>query len=177
MTFINHDRLDNATLAGQAELERNDLAARLPRSNTFLGAELHWSGAFRPCQVRDLSEGGALLVVDSAPPAGTRALLVRGPHRLGAFIVWSDAKRCGLRFDHTVIVADLISGKGAGPTGPPVVEANHSVPTAAIADLCSRADRLSAAIEQSAGPNSSIHAECVALAEALQRIRVSPASA
>ena len=173
MTFINHGQFDGDTPARDGPLERNDHAARLPRANTFLGAELQWSGVSRRCQVRDLSEGGALLVVDAAPAKGTRVLLVRGSHRLGSTIVWSDAKRCGLRFDHPVIVTDLISGKGTSPAATPVRAATHIVSAEVIGELCALADRLAAA-SAIGGSDPSLQADSLALAHALHRIRTTP---
>ncbi|NNM75970.1 PilZ domain-containing protein [Sphingomonas sp. ID1715] len=175
MTFVNHGQFDNGEPGSGAPFARNALPARLPRANTFLGADLQWAGLSRRCQVRDLSEGGALLAIESPPPMGTRALLIRGPHRVAAGIVWSEAKRCGLRFEHPVVVADVISGKGAAqpaPTGAP--DGDVGAATVAIGELCSRADRLAAAIGQVPGIDPLLQADMVALAHALHRIRAAP---
>lgn len=177
MTFINHGQFEKAASSAAAAVEGNALPSRLPRANTSLGAELHWSGISRRCQVRDLSEGGALLVVDAPPAKDTRVLLVRGQHRLGASIVWSDARRCGLRFDHAVVVADLISGKGAPSIAAPAAAATHSIPAEVLTELCARADRLAAAIGQVAGIGPSVQADCLALAHALHRLRLAPDAA
>lgn len=170
MTFIDHGQFESDKVAGDAAIPRNDQTARLPRANTFLGAELHWSGQSRRGQIRDLSEGGALMVVTPPPAAGTRVILVRGPHRLSASVAWSDANRCGVRFDHPVVVADLISGKGTAQPIAPAPSLDCTISVGLLAELCAQADRLAQQIAV-AGVSPSLQAECLALAHALHRVR------
>lgn len=162
MTY--HDR-DSVRSASDAPQERR------PRSSTFLGAELHWPANERRAQVRDLSETGALVVTEAPPAPGTRVLLLRGEHRLHAQVVWSSGHRCGLRFDHSVSVAEVIRGSllqnKAGVT-PAAAASGSSDP---LDTICEQANRIALALAGGESDGVDLHAQALELVHLLRRFR------
>lgn len=160
MTYQSHAQFSDA-------LAKSD--QRSPRSSTFLGARLRWGSTERPAQVRDLSETGALVILDPAPPAGTPVMLIRGEYRLHAQAVWAFDGRCGLRFMEPITVPDVIKGK---PPEGVVRDAAEGRSLSQIDELCSRADRLAASLAERGDTAVDLHRQAIELGQMLRRLRL-----
>lgn len=162
VTYQNHEQFRGAS--GKADQRR-------PRASTFLGAQLQWAGTERPVQVRDLSETGALVMIDRPPSVGTPVLLIRGDHRLHADVVWGGEGKCGVRFGQAVAVQEVI--KGTRPQPKPFARgADTGRPTELLDELCERADRLALALAEQGAGFENMRGQALEIAHLLRRLRV-----
>ena len=69
-----------------------------PRRRVKKRVRLRWSVADVPATIQNESKGGAMLVVDGAPPRGTIATILSGMEELTVMLMWADGRRAGVRF-------------------------------------------------------------------------------
>ncbi|MEO5640860.1 MAG: hypothetical protein ABIQ98_03730 [Sphingomicrobium sp.] len=96
--------MDDGLSSGAAGANGPD-ELREARTNLFIAAVLQWSGGSSAVTVRNLSASGALVEAGSLPPAGSVVRLVRGTLAASGTVAWSEARRCGIRLDGTVVIA------------------------------------------------------------------------
>jgi hypothetical protein len=75
----------------------------------FLAAVLRTETEQAPVRVRNMSSLGAMVDSPLGPPAGTQIHLLRGPLLARGTVMWSSAKRCGLRFTSELSVKDWLA--------------------------------------------------------------------
>jgi hypothetical protein len=84
---------------------RGPFESRAPRKRTFMtGLLVHGDGAFTaPCTIRDISEGGAKIILDRRRPLPGDVYLIAVKHGVAhlAKVVWLDFPARGLQFART----------------------------------------------------------------------------
>ncbi|MEO8175435.1 MAG: PilZ domain-containing protein [Sphingomicrobium sp.] len=95
--------IPDGTHAGATAESRADV-----RTNLFVAAILRTPGTAQQVRIRDLSPLGAK--VDGATVAvGSTVTLVRGQLSVAGLVVWSEANRCGLQFQSSVVVREWMA--------------------------------------------------------------------
>lgn len=113
--------------SGQAGLQQ----PRPQRKNLMLSATIESAGTRVAVRIRNLSETGAMLDGPVLPGPGAQLVLRRAEIEIGAIVVWSEAGRCGIRFDNVAASVDeWVTGKRplafAGQQGQARVDAIQS---------------------------------------------------
>lgn len=84
---------------------------RAPRKNIFLAASIVAGALKADVRIRNMSEGGAMIEGSVLPSTGCPLVLKRAEIEIGGMVVWSQAGRCGVRFDGLAYVDEWIAGK------------------------------------------------------------------
>jgi hypothetical protein len=71
----------------------------MARTRLFLAATIRFDRVVAAIRLRDLSTSGARIEGARLPGAGASVQIARGALNCSGTIVWSDKKRCGMRFD------------------------------------------------------------------------------
>lgn len=83
------------------------------RSNVFLAAALAGDGGSQSVRIRNLSADGALLEGRDLPKKGEKAQLRRGSLFVQGKIAWENARFCGIRFEHPILVPEWVRRSGS----------------------------------------------------------------
>lgn len=91
------------------ELENHIGRRANARARMCLPAKLMFPDRACTCILENLSPGGALVHVESAPPLGSGACLQCADFELFCTVVWTDGRKAGLSFDvplnHDIVLA------------------------------------------------------------------------
>lgn len=85
------------------------------RRNMFLAAQLRRGSQVAPVKIRNMSASGALLDSPIVPEPNSIIELVRGKYVAHGRVVWSEPKRCGIRFTSELSVNDWLAPIEAQP--------------------------------------------------------------
>lgn len=85
----------------------------------MLAAIIQVGGVSANARIRGISETGALVEAATLPEAGTALTLSRSGLDAAAQVVWARRRRCRLRFDRPVIVADWVDQTPLARPGSP----------------------------------------------------------
>lgn len=85
------------------------------RRNMFLAATLRRGSQVAPVKIRNMSASGALLDSPIVPEPNSSIELVRGKYVAHGRVVWSEPKRCGIRFNAQLSVNDWLAPIEAQP--------------------------------------------------------------
>lgn len=114
------------------------------RRNMLLSALLRRGSDQAPVQIRNMSALGALIDSPVVPEPNSKVELIRGSYVAQGRVVWSEAKRCGIRFTSELSVNDWLvpieaqpRTKPTEPSSPPCSEPSepHTFATVEISDL------------------------------------------
>jgi hypothetical protein len=83
---------------------------RAPRTNLLLAATIEGAFGTAAVRIRNLSEGGAMIEGTALPDIGEEVTLRRNALAVTASAAWRDGRRCGLRFDRRISVAQWAGG-------------------------------------------------------------------
>ncbi len=74
----------------------------------------------RPCHISNISDQGAMIETDNAPPAGIAACLTMGETEIFCTVKWSDKGKCGVEFENPLLDTTLaaIATEQVQPQGP-----------------------------------------------------------
>lgn len=98
------------------------------RRNMFLAATLRRGSQVAPVKIRNMSASGALLDSPIVPEPNSSIELVRGKYVAHGRVVWSEPKRCGIRFNTQLSVNDWLAPIEAQPAFSPETDAAAAVP-------------------------------------------------
>jgi len=98
-------------------------APRPARTNLLLSATLETALGTTAVRVRNLSEGGAMLEGDELPQPAERLVLRRATLSAPGSCVWRSGRRCGVRFDRPISVANWAGTRTATSAGQQRVDA------------------------------------------------------
>ena len=98
------------------------------RRNMFLGASLRRGPDQVAVRIRNMSALGALVDSPLVPDPNSAVELVRGLYVARGRVVWSEQRRCGIRFTAEVSVNDWLAPLEGQRTPPP--QPAHALPAA-----------------------------------------------
>lgn len=115
------------------------------RRNMFLGALLRRGAEQAAVKIRNMSTLGALIDSPLVPEPNSPIELVRGPLVAHGRIVWSEPRRCGIRFNSKVSVNDWLAPLEGQPA--------HVPPRNRVSIVPPRTDRIEEPAPQEAPAN------------------------
>jgi hypothetical protein len=86
-----------------------------PRRNMFLAATLRRGTEQAPVKIRNMSALGALIDSPIVPEPNSTVELIRGQYIAEGRVVWSEPRRCGIRFLSQLSVNDWLAPIEAQP--------------------------------------------------------------
>ena len=93
--------------------------------------EVHLPSGMRRGKMRDLSEIGAMVVIDIPPTEGATVMLRWSTpddrwHEVYGWVMWSDAKGCGLKFARGISAALVLETSGQDSADNTAPAADHA---------------------------------------------------
>lgn len=83
----------------EIDADMPDNGRRHGRHRVLLSARVYSVHGESPAVLLDVSEGGAMLSSNPAPPAGCKLLVVRTGLEAPGMVAWTEGHRFGVRFD------------------------------------------------------------------------------